>query len=126
MKLAAFLAAHALATPGREAVACGEIRLTFSQVDEQSTRLASGLAARDIIVGDRVAIALANRAEFVVAFMGVVKAGAIAITLNPKLSPPEVAYILADATPQALVLEDETRALLAKSGPLPALRLCVD
>ena len=130
MKLAAFLAAHALATPGREAVVAvgnaGDVRLSFSQVDEQSTRLASGLASRGIAVGDRVAIALANRAEFVVAFMGVVKAGAIAITLNPKLSPPEVAYILGDATPKALVLEDETRVLLSKSGPLPSLRLCVD
>ena len=130
MKLAAFLAAHALATPGREAVVAvgnaGDVRLSFSQVDEQSTRLASGLASRGIAVGDRVAIALANRAEFVVAFMGVVKAGAIAITLNPKLSPPEVAYILGDATPKALVLEDETRALLSKAGPLPSLRLCVD
>ncbi len=130
MKLAAFLAAHALATPGREAVVAvgnaGDVRLSFSQVDEQSTRLASGLAARGIAVGDRVAIALANRAEFVVAFMGVVKAGAIAITLNPKLSPPEVAYILGDATPKALLLEDETRALLSKAGLLPSLRLCVD
>ena len=106
MKLAAFLAAHALATPGREAVVAvgnaGDVRLSFSQVDEQSTRLACGLASRGIAVGDRVAIALANRAEFVVAFMGVVKAGAIAITLNPKLSPPEVAYILGDATPKAI------------------------
>ena len=130
MKLAAFLAAHALATPGREAVVAvgnaGDVRLSFSQVDEQSTRLGSGLASRGIAVGDRVAIALANRAEFVVAFMGVVKAGAIAITLNPKLSPPEVAYILGDATPKALVLEDETRVLLSKAGPLPSLRLCVD
>ena len=130
MKLAAFLAAHALATPGREAVVAvgnaGDVRLSFSQVDEQSTRLACGLASRGIAVGDRVAIALANRAEFVVAFMGVVKAGAIAITLNPKLSPPEVAYILGDATPKALVLEDETRVLLSKAGPLPSLRLCVD
>jgi long-chain acyl-CoA synthetase len=126
MKLAAFLAAHALATPGREAVACGEVRLSFGQVDAQSTRLANGLVARGIGIGDRVAICLSNRAEFVAAFMGVVKAGAIAITLNPRLSAPEVAYILGDATPGALILEDETRALLAKAGRLPALRLCVD
>jgi long-chain acyl-CoA synthetase len=126
MKLAAFLAAHALATPGREAVTCGEVRLSFGEVDAQSTRLANGLAERGIAIGDRVAICLANRAEFVVAFMGVVKAGAIGITLNPRLSAPEVAYILGDATPKAILFEDETRALLSKAGPLPALRICVD
>ncbi len=116
MKLAAFLAAHALATPAREAVACEGTRLTFGQVDEQSTRLASALAARGMAVGDRIAIHLANRAEFVVAFMGVVKAGAIAITLNPKLAPAEVGYILADATPKAVIFEDETRAVLERAG----------
>ena len=130
MKLAAFLAAHALATPGREAVVAvrnaGNVRLSFGQIDEQSTRLANGLVSRGVAIGDRVAICLANRAEFVVAFMGVVKAGAIAITLNPRLSGPEAAYILGDATPCAVILENETRSLLEKAGRLPALRLCVD
>ncbi len=130
MKLAAFLAAHALATPGREAVVAvtgaGTLRLTFREVDEQSTRLAAGLVAHGIAIGDRVAIHLANRAEFVVAFMGVVKAGAIAITLNPRLSAPEVGYILGDASPKAVILEDETRPTLAKAGRVVPLRICID
>ena len=126
MKLAAFLSAHALATPRREAVACGNTRLTFLEVDQQSTRLAHGLVARGIAVGDRVALCLSNRAEFVVAFMGVVKAGAIAITLNPRLSAPEVAYVFGDATPRAIILEGETRPTLAKAGGGPGLRICVD
>jgi long-chain acyl-CoA synthetase len=125
MKLAAFLAAHALATPQREAVACGDVRLSFGDIDEQSTRLANGLVSRGIAVGDRVAIFLANRAEFVVAFMGIVKAGAIAITLNPKLSPSEVAYIVSDAAPKAVILEDETRPILARAGNGPALKIAV-
>lgn len=126
MKLAAFLAAHALATPQREAVACGEVRLTFGDIDEQSTRLANGLMSRGIAIGERVAIFLSNRAEFVVAFMGVVKAGAIAITLNPRLSAQEVAYILTDAMPKAVIHENETRGLLVRSERSPALRISVD
>jgi cell division protein FtsW (lipid II flippase) len=46
--LAAYLAAHALATPDREAIACGEVRLSFGEVDDQSTRLANGLASRGV------------------------------------------------------------------------------
>ena len=126
MKLAAFLAAHALATPGREAVACEGKRLTFGEIDEQSTRLAHGLVSRGIEIGDRVAIHLSNCTEFVVAFMGVVKAGAIAITLNPKLSVAEVGYILGDATPKAVILEAETRAGLAQATGVPGLRIAVD
>ena len=125
MKLAAFLAAHALASPQREAIACGETRLTFGEIDAQSTRLANALVSRGISLGDRVAIHLANRAEFVVAFMGAVKAGAIAITLNPKLSPSEAAFIFADARPKAVILEPETRPILAKAGNAPALQICV-
>ncbi len=126
MKLAAFLAAHALATPGREAVACGEVRLSFREIDEQSTHLANGLVSRGIAIGDRVAIHLSNRAEFVVAFMGVVKAGAVAITLNPRLSVPEVGYILSDATPKAVIFENQTRAILGRADSLPGIRIPVD
>jgi len=126
MKLAAFLAAHALATPGREAIACEGTRLTFGEIEEQSTRLANGLVSRGIRVGDRVAIHLSNCAEFVVAFMGVVKAGATAITLNPKLSISEVGYILADATPKAVILEYDTREVLGKAAGVPGLRISVD
>ena len=134
MKLAAFLAAHAQATPEREAIACGAVRLSFRDIDERSTRLASALAARGVAIGDRVAIYLSNRAEFGVAFMGVVKAGAIAITLNPRLSAAEVAYILADATPRAVILENETRDTLARACASAmdraraalTLRVCVD
>ncbi len=125
MKLAAFLAAHALATPAREAVACEGTRLTFGEVDEQSTRLAQGLVSRGIAIGDRVAIHLANRAEFAVAFMGIVKAGAIAISLNPRLSASEVAFIVSDATPEAVILEDETRPILVRAGNCPALKIAV-
>jgi len=138
VKLAAFLAAHALATPEREAIACGEVRLSFRDIDERSTRLASALAARGVAIGDRVAIYLSNRAEFGVAFMGIVKAGAIAITLNPRLSAAEVAYILADATPRAVIIENETRDTLARASAAldragasmdrasAVLRVCVD
>lgn len=126
MKLAAFLAAHALATPEREAVACEGTRLSFREIDEQSTRLANGLVGRGIRVGDRVAIHLSNCAEFVVAFMGVVKAGGIAITLNPKLSVSEVGYILADATPKAVIFEYDTRDVLLKAKGAPHLRISLD
>jgi long-chain acyl-CoA synthetase len=126
MKLAAFLAAHALATPDRLAVSCGSQRLTFRELDETSTRLACGLAARGVSVGDRVALLLSNRAEFVVAFIGIVKAGAIAVCLNPRLSGPEVAYILADADPGMAIYESATRDTIVKSGWRGLGRVCVD
>lgn len=126
MKLPAFLAAHAQATPQREAVACGAARLTFAQLDEQSTRLACGLVAQGVAVGDRVAVCLTNRIEFVVAFVAIVKAGAIAVTPNPRSSAPELGYILRDCSPRAVLFESETRATLERSGADIPVRLNVD
>ncbi|MBK8064993.1 MAG: AMP-binding protein [Betaproteobacteria bacterium] len=124
MKLPAFLAAHARATPQREALRCGDAILTFGEFEAQSSRLAGALAARGVAVGDRVVLLMGNRIEFLVVFMAVVKAGAIAITLNPRLSGPEVGYILGDATPRAVFFDAETRDILERSGASVPLRIC--
>jgi long-chain acyl-CoA synthetase len=126
LKLAAFLAAHALATPAREAVRCGGERLTFAELHERSTRLARGLVAHGVKVGDRIALCLGNRVEFVLAFAAAVKAGAIAVTLNPRLAAPELAHILGDCAPRAVFFENETRAALDKSGISIELRVNAD
>ncbi len=126
MKLAAFLAAHALATPKREAVCCGKLRLSFGELHEQSARLACGLAARGVGIGHRVVICLHNRVEFVVAFAAIVKAGAIAVTPNPWLAAAELGYILGDCKPRAVFFENETRATLDRAGIEMPLRINVD
>jgi len=126
VKLPAFLAAHALATPHREAVACGTARLTFGELEAQSSRLARALSARGVGVGERIAICLSNRIEFPVAFMAAVKAGALAVTLNPRLSAAEIAHILQDCAPRVLILENGTRPLLGEGDGAGMLRVCVD
>jgi long-chain acyl-CoA synthetase len=126
LKLAGFLAAHARLTPDREAVRCGKEHLSFAQLDQRSTQLANALATRGVGTGDRVVIFLHNRVEFPVAFMGIVKAGAIAVTPNPRLSATEVSYILGDAAPKAVIFDNETRETLARADTGAALRICVD
>lgn len=126
MKLPAFLSAFAQSSPDREAVCCDNVRLSFAQLHEQSTRLACGLAALGIQIGDRVAICLSNRVEFVVAFAAVVKAGAIAVTLNPRLAAMELEHIFADCRPRAVFFENSTRTAVAHAGAQAALTLNVD
>lgn len=126
MKLANFLAAHALRTPAREALKCGAQTLSFSGLHRDSTRLANALIRHGVAVGDRVAICLNNRIEFLVAFMAVVKAGAVAVTPNPKLSVPELAYILSDSAPSAVVLENATSEWLEQAGADIRVRYNVD
>ena len=65
-----------------EAVVAGDERLTFADLDAISDRLARGLVARGIGKGDRVGIAMRNCPAWIVAYMAVVKAGAVATLLN--------------------------------------------
>lgn len=111
MKFASFLASHAATLGRKDAVVCGTERLSFADLDEQTTRLAQAL--RDeagVQPGDRVAVYLANGIDFVRAFIAVIKAGGIAVPLNLPLSVPEVAHILSDCRPKASFIGEATRS----------------
>lgn len=89
-----------------------ERRLTFEQVFAWRDQLAPMLHIRR---GDRVAICMRNRAEWIVAFMAVIKAGGIAALLNSRGSPAELVAMIDDVTP-SLVLADSRRAALIREG----------
>jgi long-chain acyl-CoA synthetase len=89
-----------------------ERRLTFEQVFVWRDQLAALL---DIRRGERVAICMRNRAEWIVAFMAVIKAGGVAALLNSRGSPAELAAMIVEVTP-AVVLADSRRAALIRDG----------
>jgi acyl-CoA synthetase (AMP-forming)/AMP-acid ligase II len=74
-----------------------DTRLSYVEVDEHSNRLAAGLLASGLARGDRVAILAHNRAEYLLAFLAIAKAGAVAVPLNYLLRGPEIAYHLDDS-----------------------------
>ena len=89
-----------------------ERRLSFEQVFAWRDQLAPMLQIKR---GERVAICMRNRAEWIVAFMAVIKAGGIAALLNSRGSPAELVGMIDDVTP-ALVLADSRRAALIREG----------
>ncbi|MEN9683244.1 MAG: hypothetical protein RLZZ427_995 [Pseudomonadota bacterium] len=89
-----------------------ERRLSFDQVFAWRDQLVPML---HITRGERVAICMRNRAEWMVAFLAVVKAGGVAALLNSRGSPAELVAMLDDVTP-ALVLADSARAGLIRDG----------
>ena len=84
-------------TPEKLASICGSTRLTFSEVDDRVNRLSNGLARLGVGPGDRVAILSANRAEFLLTFLGTMQAGMVSVPVNFKLPPDTVAYIMDDS-----------------------------
>ncbi len=60
--------------------------------------------------GDRVAVALKNRPEFIELLFGVARLGAIFVPLNFRLSAPEVAYALGDSGSRLVIAQEDTAA----------------
>ena len=92
-----------------EAVVAGEERLTFAELDRISECVAHGLAARGIGKGDRVGIAMRNCPSWIVAYMAILKAGAVATLLNGWWEAHEMQHAL-DLTNPKLLIADAPRA----------------
>jgi long-chain acyl-CoA synthetase len=85
----------ALVTPGRT--------LSFAELDALSGAFAGALRRGGIEDGDRVSIYSQNRWEWVVAYHGILKAGAVVNPINVMLTPEEVAFVLNDCGARAIV-----------------------
>lgn len=100
---------------------------SYSALNQRADRTARMLADElNVSQGDRVAVLGENRLEQVELFFAVAKLGAVLVPVNWRLSPDEVAYILADAEPTVLFygndMDTTARELAAGlwSGPLVA------
>lgn len=82
-------------------VGCGR-DLTFAELDVASNGVAGSLAAAGIRPGDRIGLYCPNGAEFVIAYLGILKTGACVVPINLMLNPLEVGFILRDAGARGL------------------------
>ena len=104
-----------LLKPGREVVLrSGDRRLTRDQLRAEAEYVAGGLAGAGVKAGDRVGLYAANSLDWVIAYLGVQRAGACMVPMNPDYHSGEAEHILTDADP-ALVIADAPRAIIAAS-----------
>ncbi len=86
--------------------------LSYADMNRQIGRIAAGLGARGLAVGDRVAILSANRPEHILVQMGAMRAGMVAVPLNQKLLQRGVRHILDDADVRLTFCDAANEALL--------------
>ncbi|MCP4449283.1 MAG: AMP-binding protein [Myxococcales bacterium] len=94
---------HAQARPGREALVCGETRLSYKEFDGEIIRLCRALAALGLSSGEAVGLMLPNCAEHLVAQETMPRIGALAVQISYRLKGDEIAHILDNADPQILI-----------------------
>jgi long-chain acyl-CoA synthetase len=111
--------ATAARLPGAIAVCSDDGDRDFAAIDRSSDGVAAALAAAGVRAGDRLALLCGNGVDFVVAYLGILKAGAALVPINLLLNPKEMAYILADSGAVGLIYHEnfEAAADAALSGP---------
>jgi long-chain acyl-CoA synthetase len=100
---------------------------TYGELRDQAGRLQRGLADHGIEPGDRVAIIAANNWSFVVSYLAILRAGAIAVPLNPSSPGPELARELRGVEVAAAVVGPTGRRSFASidRADVPSLRFVV-
>ena len=93
----------------KTAVIDGERTFTYSDLDALSDKFAAALAGLGVERGERVAVLAPNCAEFVIAFYGTLKAGAVATTVNSGYREREIAHQLNDSGARTLVAHEALR-----------------
>ncbi|WP_433385478.1 amino acid adenylation domain-containing protein [Micromonospora sp. KLBMP9576] len=109
------IAAQARRHPDRLAVADGHERLDHATLDRRANRLAHALIARGVRPDQVVGLHARRSAGLIVAILGVLKAGAAYLPLDPALPPQRLAAMIADAAP-ALVLGEGDLAAVEAEG----------
>ncbi|MGH9719249.1 MAG: AMP-binding protein, partial [Bryobacteraceae bacterium] len=92
--------------------------LTFGEVRDRAARMATALRRRGLGPGDRVAVYLANRIEFIDLFVACVQAGLILVPINVLYRDREIAHIVADAEPALIVTTAPNMGLFPGGAPL--------
>ena len=123
----ALFRASAARAPERPAMLYFDGALSFAELDRLSGALAGLLVQEGFAPGDRLALFLQNVPAFVIGLVAAWKAGGIAVAISPMNRERELALLLADCTPHALIchgtLYDEVVAKLPSGAALPPVVL---
>ncbi len=116
----------AQAVPERTAVVCGDRQLSYRELDERATRLASALRARGVVRGSHVGIQLHNSVAYIESFLACCKIGAAPVNVNYRYVADELAYLFRTLELDALVFgAGFADAVLPVAKTQPRLRTCL-
>ena len=117
----AMIAEAVARNPDGEALICGDRRMNWRDVAAESARIATGLQRLGLQRGDRVAVLLGNRIEFVLTMFAAAHAGLVTVLLSTRQQKPEIAYVLTDCGARLLIHEATHADRLPDACDVPEL-----
>jgi long-chain acyl-CoA synthetase len=108
--------------PEKAAVAYAESEITYAELDSLSNRFAAALAGLGVEKGERVAVFLPNIPQFVIAYYGALKAGAVLTAISPLHKEREVTYQLSDSEAKTIIALDSLYPIVEKAWKKTSLK----
>ncbi|WP_127781940.1 fatty-acid--CoA ligase FadD5 [Rhodococcus sp. X156] len=105
---------HALMKPAAVALRFEGAATSWSELDGRVTAFADALSRRGVGFGDRVLIVMLNRPEYLEVVLATNLLGAIAVPVNFRMTPPEIAFLVQDSGARAVVADALLAPLVAK------------
>jgi long-chain acyl-CoA synthetase len=96
----------AAAHPDLPAIRFYATQLNYGQLWAQAQRFAAALLELGVRKGDRVALMLPNCPQYVIAYYGTLRAGAVVAQINPLYTPRELEHLLQDSGAETIVVAD--------------------
>jgi long-chain acyl-CoA synthetase len=112
MNLAKNLEAAAFYFPERPALRDSGEEINYTQLNERANRVATALIALGLQPGEHVALCAPNSADWITFYFGVLKTGAVAVTLSSLLSVDELALLINHARPRFVFASEKKRPTL--------------
>ncbi|AMA46431.1 non-ribosomal peptide synthase/polyketide synthase [Pseudomonas alabamensis] len=117
------ITAQAQRRPEALAVRCGEVRLSYGDLERQANQLAHRLIAEGVRPGQRVGLALRRGPRLIVSLLAVLKSGAAYVPLDAQYPRERLAYMVEDSGLDLLLCDDGLLTDLARPAGVPRLEL---
>jgi long-chain acyl-CoA synthetase len=107
-----FLEMNACILPDKCAMVHGDERISYKVLNRDANRLAKWFLDNGLAPGDRVALLMENCREYLVGYYGCLKAGAVAVPLNPDLKSENLAALLSSIKPRVIISSTKSERTL--------------
>jgi len=105
----------------KTALVFGRQAYSYGQLQKSVNRIAAFLVKEGLRPGDLVALYVPNSPEWIVAYYGIIRAGGVALCLNPVYKRLEIEHLLKDSRPRFMMISEKLADQVPDPASIPSL-----